>query len=191
MRHSAFGNNIMMFTSTIKAVVAWKHDPTAHNVAFKAAWSKGIPDPTALEQLAIIYEEQQRISALRHIHASQRCNFQNTKQRLPLLFLFGWAVWRHICPFIFWTTGPVQPTHTVQTDKLVPTHSYRQFSISSSPDLRDLDCWRKPEQPEETHADTEHQILTRKNNTCKFSGNSFQHCPVLASGSQRTQHRHQ
>lgn len=55
-----------MFTSTIKAVVTWEHDPTAHYVSFKAAWSKRVPNPAALEQLSIIYKQQQ-ITFMSHI----------------------------------------------------------------------------------------------------------------------------
>lgn len=50
-----------MFTSAINAEVTRKHDAAAHDVPFKAARPKRVPDPTAVEQLPIIYEEQQGI----------------------------------------------------------------------------------------------------------------------------------
>lgn len=47
-----------MLTSTVEAEITWKHDPTAHNVPFKAAWSKWVSYPTTMEQLPIIYKDQ-------------------------------------------------------------------------------------------------------------------------------------
>lgn len=49
-----------MLTSTIKVEVTWKHDPTSHYVSFKAAWAKRVSNPAALEQLSIIYREEQQ-----------------------------------------------------------------------------------------------------------------------------------
>lgn len=48
---------IAFLTSTIETVVTWEHDPAAHDVPFKAARSKRVPDPAALEQLSIIYKK--------------------------------------------------------------------------------------------------------------------------------------
>ncbi len=178
-----------MFTSAIEAVVTWKHDPAAHNVPFKAAWPKRVPDPAALEQFSIIYKR----TGSDWCFMSHTCVWYNpdtdgtVKTQEPLLpfisvFVFGWAIWSNIHPSIFWTADPVQPTHTVQTDKLIPTHSYRQFRVSSSLDLHDLDCGRKPEQPEEAHADMGenlYQILSWSNNTWNFIGSCFQRCNIL------------
>uniref|UniRef100_A0AAR2J014 Protein phosphatase 1, regulatory (inhibitor) subunit 14Aa n=1 Tax=Pygocentrus nattereri TaxID=42514 RepID=A0AAR2J014_PYGNA len=40
-------------------------------------------------------------------------------------------------------------------------HTQGQFSMSNRPDCMSLDCGRKPENPEETHADTGRTLVTR------------------------------
>ena len=66
MRHTVLETMQKMLTS-IEAIITGKHDATAHNVPFEAAWSKRVPDSAALEQLSIIYKEK-LISASCHIH---------------------------------------------------------------------------------------------------------------------------
>lgn len=43
-----------IFTFTVKDIVTWEHDPTAHNVPFIAAWTKRIPHSTPMEDFAIV-----------------------------------------------------------------------------------------------------------------------------------------
>lgn len=82
-----------MFTSTIKAEVTRKHDPTAHYVTFKAAWAKRVSNPAALEQLSIIYREEQRGSWIM-LNARQRCGTIKLKTTdvTTQIFLFDWSV---------------------------------------------------------------------------------------------------
>lgn len=46
-------------TFTVNSVITREHDPTTHNVSFKATWTKGITNTTALEQLPVIYRTQE------------------------------------------------------------------------------------------------------------------------------------
>lgn len=70
MRHGALKTSQNSFTSTIQAEVAWKHDPTAHNVPLEAARSKRVAHPATMEQLAVVYNKQP-ISAAVHMSVTQ------------------------------------------------------------------------------------------------------------------------
>lgn len=45
-------------TFSIQDIVSWEHDTAAHDVSLKATWTKSISNPTAMEDLPIIYQRE-------------------------------------------------------------------------------------------------------------------------------------
>lgn len=135
LRHSAFGNIMKTFTSSVQAVVAWKHDPTAHDIPFKAARAKRVPDPAALEQLSIICEEQQGRRSVLCVTCVWAWYTQDTRQHLPRLTTsFCWVEQcKLISVHLF--SEPLVVLRQLQTDKLIPTQPCRHLKVSSSSDL--------------------------------------------------------
>lgn len=51
----------LRLTFSVRGVVSWEHDATAHDIPFEAARTKSISDPAAVEDLPIVCQTENKL----------------------------------------------------------------------------------------------------------------------------------